>query len=86
MTGRDKRAYEKLLALPQAWTQPTVDLRLELVPFLIADHLDSDQLIVFVVQTFQNLSEGTFPDHLEHFEPVGNVVVKHLEEQERESS
>lgn len=49
------------------------------VPFLIPYHLDGYKFIVFVVQTLQDLPEGAFPDNFQHFEPVGNVVVQHLE-------
>lgn len=49
------------------------------VPFLVPYHLDGYELVVFVVQTLQDLPEGAFPDDLEHFEPVGDVVVQHLE-------
>lgn len=49
------------------------------VPFLIPYHLDGDKFVVFVVQTLQDLPEGAFPDNFEHFEPVGDVVVQHLE-------
>ena len=54
------------------------------VPFLIADHLNGYELIVLVVQTFQDLSEGAFPNHFKHLKPVANVIVQHLEMHEKE--
>lgn len=56
------------------------------VPFLIAYHLDGYELIVLVVETFEDLPKGAFPDHFEHFKPVANMVMQHLEEQEGEHS
>ena len=55
-----------------------------LVPFLVAYHLNGYQFIVLVVQTFQDLPKGAFPNHLQHFKSVANVVVQHLEKQEEE--
>ena len=55
-----------------------------MLPFLIANHLDGYEFIGFVVQTFQDLPEGAFPNHLQNLKPVGDVVVQHLEEQEDE--
>lgn len=37
-----------------------------------------------MIQTFQDLSKGAFPDHFKHFKPVANVVMQHLEKQEEE--
>lgn len=37
-----------------------------------------------MVQTFQDLPEGAFPNHFKHFEPVANVVMQHLEKREEE--
>lgn len=53
-------------------------LRTSFLPSLIADHLYGYQLVVLVVQTFQDLSKGAFPDHFEHLKPVAKVVVQHL--------
>lgn len=55
-----------------------------LVPFLIAYHLNGYEFIVFVVQTFQDLPKGAFPDHFKHLKAVANVVMQHLEKQEEE--
>lgn len=52
------------------------------VPFLIAYHLNGYKFIVLVVQTFQDLPKGAFPNHFKHLKPVANVVVQHLEKQE----
>lgn len=55
-----------------------------LVPFLIAYHLNGYEFVVLVVQTFQDLPKGAFPNHFKHFKPVANVVMQHLEKQEEE--
>lgn len=55
-----------------------------LVPFLIAYHLNGYQFIVLVVQAFQDLSKGAFPDHFKHLKPVSNVVMQHLKRQKEE--
>lgn len=49
------------------------------LPFFVAYHLNGYELIILVVQTFQNLPKGAFPNHFKHFKPVGNVVVQHLQ-------
>lgn len=54
------------------------------VPFLIAYHLNGYELIVLVVQTFQDLSKGAFPNNFKHLKPVANVVVQYLEQQKNE--
>lgn len=45
------------------------------LPFLIAYHLNGYEFIVLVVQTFQDLSKGAFPDHFKYLKPVGNMVM-----------
>lgn len=50
-----------------------------LIPFLIAYHLNGYEFIVLVVQTFQDLPKGAFPNHLKHFKSVADVVMQHLE-------
>lgn len=45
------------------------------VPFLIAYHLNCYKFIVLVVQTFQDLPKGAFPDHFKYFKPVANVIM-----------
>ena len=54
------------------------------IPFLIAYHLNGYEFIILVVQTFQDLPKGAFPDHLKHFKSVADVVMQHLEKQEEE--
>ena len=54
------------------------------VPLLIAYHFNGHEFIGLVVQTFEDLPKGAFPNHFKHFKPVANVVMQHLEEQEEE--
>lgn len=49
------------------------------VPFLVAYHLNGYELVILVVQTFQDLPKGAFPDHFKYFKSVGDVVVQHLD-------
>lgn len=53
-------------------------------PFLVAYHLNGDELVVLVVQTFQDLPKGAFPNHFKYFKSVGNVVVQHLNKQRKD--
>ena len=48
-------------------------------PFLVPDDLDGHHLAGLVVQTFEDLTKGTFPDHLQNLEPVANMVMQNLE-------
>lgn len=53
-------------------------------PFLVAYHLNGDELVILVVQTFQDLPKGAFPNNFKYFKSVGNVVVKHLNKQRKD--
>lgn len=52
-----------------------IEMKYQGVPFLIAYHLNGYEFIVLVVQTFQDLAKGSFPNNFKHLEPVGNMVV-----------
>lgn len=45
------------------------------LPFLVANHLNGYELVILVVQTFQDLPKGAFPNHFKYFKSVGNVVM-----------
>lgn len=54
------------------------------IPFFVAYHLNGYKLIILVVQAFQDLPKGPFPNHFKHFKPVGNVVMQHLKKQRKD--
>lgn len=49
------------------------------LPFLVANDLDGDKFSGLVIQALQDLSEGSFSDHLQHLKPEAYVVMRDLQ-------
>lgn len=49
------------------------------IPLFIPDNFQGHQLIVFVIQAFDHLSEGPFANHVQNLISVGNVVMQDLQ-------
>lgn len=48
-------------------------------PLFVPDDFQGHQFIVFVIQAFDHLSKGPFPDHVQNLISVGNVVMQDLQ-------
>ena len=51
------------------------DSSLIVVFLLVFDKFDGDELLMFVVETFDNLSECTLANHLDKLEPISNMII-----------
>lgn len=54
-----------------------LDASLVLESFLVADNLDGDHLLLFVVEALQSLAETATANLLDYFVPVCEVVFHH---------
>lgn len=48
------------------------------LPFLVANDLDGHHLICLMIQTFEDLSKRSLPNHFQDLIAVGDMVVKDL--------
>lgn len=55
------------------------------LPLLIPNDLDGYHLVGLVIQTFQDLAERSFPNHLQDFISVAYMVMQDLRRVFRES-
>lgn len=48
------------------------------IPFLVANDLDGHHLVCLMIQTFEDLSKRSLPDHFQDLVAIGDMIMKDL--------